>query len=74
MPSWWPMWFPWVGIETWDAETALDVLDVPPSYDLGEDRPTVLPGYRTGTIVPIGTDATASLEGVLMPAESGGQP
>lgn len=29
MPSWWPMWFPWVGIETWDAETALDVLDVP---------------------------------------------
>lgn len=43
----------------------IDVLEVPPTYDVGEDRPAVQPGYRTGTVVPIGTDATASLDGVM---------
>jgi hypothetical protein len=28
MPSWWPVWVPWVGVETWDAETAWEVLEV----------------------------------------------
>ncbi|WP_240002428.1 fimbria/pilus outer membrane usher protein [Oleisolibacter albus] len=44
----------------------LDVPDAPASYDLGDDRPAVQPGYRTGTLVPIGTDATASVDGMLL--------
>lgn len=28
MPNWWPDWLPWVGVETWDAETAWEVLEV----------------------------------------------
>jgi len=44
----------------------LDVPDVPPGYDLGNDRPAVQPGYRTGTLIPIGTDATVSLDGLLI--------
>lgn len=47
----------------------IEVLDLPPTYDIGEDRPAVLPGYRTGTIVPIGTDATVSLDGTLTAAD-----
>ncbi|MBP2313878.1 fimbria/pilus outer membrane usher protein [Azospirillum soli] len=43
----------------------LDVPDAPVSYDLGNDRPVLVPRYRSGTVVPIGTDATASLSGVL---------
>ncbi len=43
----------------------LDVPDAPATYDLGEDRPAVQPGYRSGTLVPIGTDATAALDGML---------
>jgi outer membrane usher protein len=43
----------------------LDVPDAPSGYDLGEDRPTLLPGYRSGVVVPLGTDAAASLTGVL---------
>lgn len=43
----------------------LDVPDAPATYDLGEDRPAVQPGYRSGTLVPIGTDATAALDGFL---------
>ncbi|MFV3130561.1 fimbria/pilus outer membrane usher protein [Niveispirillum sp. KHB5.9] len=47
----------------------LDVPDAPANYDLGEDRPAVQPGYRSGTIITIGTDAIASLVGTLMTAE-----
>lgn len=43
----------------------LDVPEVPLGYDIGEDRPAVQPGYRTGTVVPVGTDATVSLDGTL---------
>jgi outer membrane usher protein len=43
----------------------LDVPDVPVGYDIGEDRPAVVPGYRTGTIVPVGTDASVSLDGQM---------
>ncbi|HYC02766.1 MAG TPA: fimbria/pilus outer membrane usher protein [Azospirillaceae bacterium] len=43
----------------------LDVPDLPLGYDIGTDRPAVQPGYRTGTLVPIGTDATVALDGVL---------
>lgn len=39
------------------------VPDAPVTYDIGNDRPMVTPGYRTGTLVPIGTDATVSLSG-----------
>lgn len=44
----------------------LDVPDVPLGYDIGNDRPGVAPGYRTGTLVPIGTDAAVSLDGTLI--------
>ncbi|WP_445376255.1 fimbria/pilus outer membrane usher protein [Niveispirillum fermenti] len=43
----------------------LDVPDAPANYDLGEDRPAVQPGYRSGTVVPIGTNAVVSLTGTL---------
>ncbi|WP_252181332.1 fimbria/pilus outer membrane usher protein [Azospirillum sp. B4] len=44
----------------------LDVPDAPMGYDIGNDRPAVVPGNHTGTLVPIGTDATVSLDGVLL--------
>ncbi|HYE01394.1 MAG TPA: fimbrial biogenesis outer membrane usher protein, partial [Alphaproteobacteria bacterium] len=47
----------------------LDVPEAPANYDLGNDRPVVTPTYRSGTVVPIGTDATASLAGLLRDAE-----
>lgn len=47
----------------------LDVPDAPANYDLGDDRPAVQPGYKSGTIVTIGTDAVASLTGQLMAAD-----
>jgi outer membrane usher protein len=47
----------------------LDVPDAPANYDLGDDRPAVRPGYKSGTVVPIGTDAVASLSGQLMAAD-----
>ncbi|MDE1145235.1 MAG: fimbria/pilus outer membrane usher protein [Azospirillaceae bacterium] len=47
----------------------LDVPDAPIGYDIGNDRPAVVPGNHTGTLVPIGTDATVSLEGALLDAE-----
>lgn len=43
----------------------LDVPDAPANYDLGDDRPAVQPGYRSGTIVTIGTDAVVTLVGNL---------
>lgn len=46
----------------------LDVPDAPANYDLGNDRPAVQPSYRVGIIVPIGTDAVASLTGQLQDA------
>lgn len=47
----------------------LDVPDAPANYDLGEDRPAVQPGYRSGTVITIGTDAVASLMGTLVTAD-----
>lgn len=47
----------------------LDVPDAPANYDLGNDRPAVRPGYRSGTVVTIGTDAVASVTGILMAAD-----
>jgi len=44
----------------------LDVPDAPANYDLGDDRPAVQPGYKSGTIITIGTDAIASLVGTLI--------
>ena len=43
----------------------LDVPEAPLGYDIGEDRPAVVPGNRTGTLVPVGTDASVALDGVL---------
>ncbi|HEV7369731.1 fimbrial biogenesis outer membrane usher protein [Arenibaculum sp.] len=43
----------------------IEVPDAPAGYDLGEDRPTLLPSYRSGTVVPVGTDGVASVAGVL---------
>lgn len=47
----------------------LDVPDAPMGYDIGNDRPAIVPGNHTGTLVPIGTDATVSLDGVLLDPE-----
>ena len=44
----------------------MDVPDVPPGYDLGDQIVNVEPSYRSGTVVPIGTGATAVVEGVLV--------
>nr|WP_247887115.1 fimbria/pilus outer membrane usher protein [Azospirillum sp. SYSU D00513] len=47
----------------------LDVPDAPVNHDLGNDRPVMAPTYRSGTVVPIGTDTTAGLSGVLKDGE-----
>jgi outer membrane usher protein len=44
---------------------SIEVPDAPIGYDLGEDRPILQPRYRSGTVVPVGTDGVASLGGVL---------
>jgi len=44
----------------------LDVPEAPLGYDLGVDRPAVIPGYRTGSLIPIGTNAAVSLGGTLL--------
>lgn len=47
----------------------IDVPDAPPGYDLGEDRPVLLPTYRSGIVVPVGTDGVAGIGGILADGE-----
>jgi len=51
---------------------AIDVIDLPPGYDVGNDRPVLLPSYRSGILVPIGTDAATAVIGMLI--DSAGKP
>lgn len=44
----------------------LDVPDLPQGYDLGDQLFNVQPDYRSGTVIPIGTGATALVEGTLV--------
>ncbi|WP_207476686.1 fimbria/pilus outer membrane usher protein [Arenibaculum pallidiluteum] len=50
-------------------EVLVDVPETPAGYDLGEDRPTLMPGYRSGILLPVGTDAVASATGILRGAD-----
>lgn len=47
----------------------IDVPDAPPGYDLGEDRPVLRPTYRSGIVVPVGTDGVAGIGGILAGAD-----
>ena len=48
------------------AELAIEAPDVAANVDLGEDHPAVYAGYRTGTVVPIGTEPTVVVRGRLL--------
>jgi outer membrane usher protein len=50
----------------------VDVPDVPDGYDLGDQVFNVQPRYRSGTLVTVGSGATAMLEGILV--DSAGNP
>ena len=50
--------------------TAIDVIDLPPGYDVGNDRPVLLPSYRSGILVPIGSDAATAVIGILVDRDS----
>lgn len=43
----------------------IDTPDLPPGYDVGPGRHTVLPTYKSGTVIRVGTGATVLLMGVL---------
>jgi outer membrane usher protein len=53
-------------------EIQLDVANLPPGRSLGVDRPLLQPGYRSVTVVPLGSNANVQLSGALMTAQ--GQP
>lgn len=44
----------------------LTVPGLPLGYDIGPDRYTLLPSYRSGTVIQVGTDATVFLRGILV--------
>jgi outer membrane usher protein len=43
---------------------SIDAPDLPIGYDIGSDRPTMQPGYRSGTLLIAGTDASVLLGGI----------
>lgn len=45
---------------------AIDVEDLPIGYDVGSGLPQVLPGYRSGTLIHIGSDANIIIRGTLV--------
>ncbi|ASC71338.1 Outer membrane usher protein YehB [Halomicronema hongdechloris C2206] len=47
---------------------SLDAPDLPVGYDLGESSYTLLPSYRSGTVITAGTEATVFIRGVLVGA------
>lgn len=47
----------------------LDIPDLPIGYDIGAQSYTLLPTYRSGTVVQVGTDAVVFLRGVLLSAD-----
>jgi len=46
--------------------------DAPTGFDLGEDTRTLAPAYKSGTVIPLGTDANVTVRGTLQLAD--GQP
>lgn len=46
----------------------LSAPDAPLGYDLGENRYTVMPSYRSGTLILAGTEASVFIRGVLVDA------
>ncbi len=53
-------------------EIQLDVANLPAGRSLGVDRPVLRPGYRSITIVPLGSNANVQFSGSLLTAQ--GQP
>lgn len=53
-------------------QVIIDAPDLPPGFELGPDRFTVLPSYKSGTVIRVGSGATVLLRGVLLTA--GGRP
>ncbi len=49
----------------------IELPDVGAAVDLGDDRPYVATGFRTGTIVPIGREPMATVRGRLVDEEGG---
>ena len=49
-------------------ELQIDLEDLPPGMGLGEDRPVLLPGYRSVVVVPVGSRARTQVSGRLMGA------
>lgn len=50
----------------------IEALDLPLGYELGQQVYDVRPGYRSGTVIPVGTGATVLGDGVLV--DAGGTP
>ena len=48
------------------AQVLVEALDLPLGYDLGSPSYTVLPTYKSGTLIKIGTDATVFIRGSLV--------
>lgn len=44
----------------------IDASRLPPGFDAGESRYTVYPGYRSGTVVRLGSEANVMLDGTLV--------
>ena len=51
------------------SKVLVEALDLPLGYDLGSPSYTVLPTYKSGTLIKIGTDATVFIRGSLVDAQ-----
>jgi outer membrane usher protein FimD/PapC len=49
-------------------ELQIDLEDLPPGMSLGEDRPVLLPSYRSVVVVPVGSRDRTQVSGRLMGA------
>ncbi|MEM9215767.1 MAG: hypothetical protein AAGD25_15680 [Cyanobacteria bacterium P01_F01_bin.150] len=50
------------------SDVCLEAPDSPLGYELGETQFTVLPSYRSGTLIRVGTDASVLIRGILLDA------
>jgi outer membrane usher protein len=48
------------------SKVTIDAPDLPPGYDLGPSSYHVLPTYKSGTLIRIGSDATVIIRGILV--------
>ena len=51
------------------SQVMVEALDLPLGYDLGSPNHTILPTYKSGTLIEIGTDATVFIRGSLIDAQ-----